>query len=87
MTLRELVEKYDGEIMFAVSRAVSGGVEEIVDFSNTEYKAIKDDIISSTVSKYSITTSSTTREITISVVLDEVVEESASDATVEEGAV
>ena len=87
MTLRELVEKYDGEIMFAVRRAVSGGVDEIVDFSNTEYKAIKDDIISSTVSKYSITTSSTTREITISVVLDEVAAESVPGTTAEDATV
>lgn len=81
MTLKELVEKYDGEMQFEVSRAVTGGVEEIVEFCNTDHEAIKDVILDSTVKNYSFTTSSTTRLTTVRVVLDAVVTADSADGT------
>lgn len=75
MTLRELVEKYDGEASFAVCRLVSGGTEDVVEFSCTDCEAIKDEILDSTVNKYSADTSTTTRSSVINVTLDEVVDE------------
>lgn len=84
MTLRELVEKCDGEVSFVVGRLIAGGVEDIVEFSCDDCEAIKDNILDSTVSKYSISTSTTTRVMAINVVLDEATEES-SDSTTDDG--
>jgi len=79
MTLRDLVEKYDGEVTFAVSKLITGGVEDVVEFSCADCAAIKDEIMDSSVSKYSITTS-TARVTAISVVLEEISEAPSEDS-------
>ena len=79
MTLKELVELYDGEASFEVSRAVTGGKEDVVVFSNTDADAIKDDIMASTVKSYSVGIPSTTRSAAITVMLEAVVAEDSTD--------
>lgn len=83
MTLRDLVEKYDGEATFAVSRMVPGGTEDIIEFANDCHEAIKDEIMACPVAKYSATTSST-RATIISVVLEELPEEQPEEPNGEE---
>lgn len=85
MTLRDLVEKYEGEVSFVVGRLISGGVENIVEFSCADCGAIKDDILDSTVSKYSISTSTTTRTNAINVVLEEATEAPSEDTETDDG--
>lgn len=83
MTLRELVDKYEGEVSFVVGRLISGGVDDIVEFSCADCEAIKDDILDGSVSKYSITTSTTSRITAINVVLEEAKEAPSEDTGTE----
>lgn len=84
MTLKEFVEKYDGTMCFSVSRLIPGGVEDIVDFCNDECEAIKDEILQSTVSKYSVDTSTTTRVTSIKVMLETAADSGSGDAEQEQ---
>lgn len=83
MKLRELVEKYDGDASFAVCRLVSGGTEDVVEFSCSDCEAIKDEILDSTVNKYLVGTSTATRSSVINVTLDEVAEEEIPEEPIE----
>lgn len=80
MTLRELVEKYDGKVSFAVSKIIPGGTDNIIEFTNDCHDAIKDEIMNGTVVKYSVVTTSN-RVTTINVVIEEVSEDTTEDTT------
>lgn len=74
MTLKDLVEAYDGKIVFNVLQATLGGKEEIIDFSSEDNKAIKDEILSQNVQNYTVEVSNNVRPtVKITVVLEGVV--------------
>lgn len=71
MTLKELVEAYDGQIVFNVLQATLGGREEVIDFSSEDNKAIKDEILSQKVQSFFVELSSNVRSTAkITVVLE-----------------
>lgn len=61
MTLKDLVEAYDGHIVFDVLQATLGGREEVIDFSSEDNKAIKDEILSQKVQNYYVEVSNNIR--------------------------
>ena len=78
MTLRDIVEKYDGDATFAVSKIIPGGTEAIVEFSNSCHDAIKDEIMLGTVNKYAVSVASN-RAVTVKVTIDDIVEEAPEE--------
>lgn len=54
MTLLELVKKYRGTAKFNVDGIIDDAREDLVVFMNSEYDAIKDEIINGEVTRYNI---------------------------------
>lgn len=71
MTLKDLVEAYDGQIVFNVLQATLGGKEEVIDFSSEDNKAIKDEILAQKVQNFTVEVSNNVRSTAkITVVLE-----------------
>lgn len=81
MKLIELIEKYKGNpILFDVNGITEDGNADIAKFTNTEYKAIKDNILNSEVSKYTVSVSNTVpAKPAIEVVLKAILSEENSE--------
>lgn len=54
MTLKTLVELYDGITVFDVCRAIDAGTEDVISFSAEDIEAVKDTVLEEKVLKYSV---------------------------------
>lgn len=80
MTLKDLVEAYDGKIVFNVLQATLGGREEVIDFSSEDSKAIKDEILAQKVQNFTVEVSNNVRSTAkITVVLEGVANDPTTD--------
>ena len=68
MAIKDFIEKYKGEVLFIVTESNGDGeLKEIVSFDTKELSAIKEDITSKEIYKWSVAFANNKATVTISV--------------------
>ena len=66
MTIKDFIEKYKGEVLFVVTESNSDGeLKEVVSFDTKELSAIKEDITSREIYKWSVAFANNKATVTI----------------------
>lgn len=84
MTIKEFIEKYKGEVLFSIKESnTDGELTDLVSFDTKELEAIKEDITSREVYKWSVSFANSKATITIIVKESVTVDPPTTDPTEE----